>query len=42
MGDIWCFFVLFRPDFVDRTILDGLDDTRRTKCFCDFLSTEEI
>ena len=24
-------FVLFSPDFVDRTILNGLDDTRRTK-----------
>ena len=31
MRYIWCFFVLFRPDFVDRMILNGLDDTRRTK-----------
>ena len=31
MGDIWCFFVMFRPDFVDGIGRNGLDDTRRTK-----------
>ena len=31
MGDIWSFFVMFRPDFVDRMIPNGLDDTRRTQ-----------
>ena len=31
MGDIWSFFVMFRPDFVDRIGRNGLDDTRRTK-----------
>lgn len=36
MGDIWSFFVMFRPDFVDRMIPNGLDDTRRTRLFCDF------
>ena len=36
------FFVLFRPDFVDRTILNGLNDTRRTKWFCDFLQEKFV
>ena len=28
---IWCSCVLFCPNFVDRTTLNGLDDTRHTK-----------
>lgn len=30
-GDIWCFSVLFRPDFADSVRRNGLDDIRRTK-----------
>jgi hypothetical protein len=29
--------MLFSPDFVDRTILNGLDDTSRMDGICDFL-----
>ena len=31
MRDIWCFFMLFCTDFVERIERNGLDDTRRTK-----------
>ena len=30
-GELKGIFVLFRPDFVDKTGRNGLDDTRRTK-----------